>query len=174
MICFNTWGWGWAPLTETEVSVCSFICVRTEAQSFTRNPLIPKTHVNMLHLDANTQTCLCLAYFVPYLANKAPKHGPRSRIWVLPRSTEVVGKSESWLQPVPSEVHSSRVRASNFPDEASKEPLIPNTRLFSGVSRTKQQQTWLRNSTMSFYFLCNAAGIYEPFLKKKTNPKQEL
>lgn len=158
MICFNNWGWGWAPLTETEVSVCSFICVRTEAQSFTRNPLIPTTHANMFHLDANAQACLRLAYFVPYLANKAPKHGPRSRIWVLPRSTEVVGKSESWLQPVPSEAHSSRERNSNFPGEASKEPLIPNTRLFSGVSWTKQQQTWLRNTTMCWVFVLCVIG----------------
>lgn len=79
---------------------------------------------------------LVFLYFMSYLANKAQKHRPRSRIWVLPRSSEAVGKSESWLQPVPSELHSSRARASNFPDEASVE-LIPNPPFSSRVSWIK-------------------------------------
>lgn len=61
------------------------------------------------------------AFFASYLANKAPEQGPGSRTKELPRSTEVVGKSESWLQPVPSELHSCGVRASDFPDDASIE-----------------------------------------------------
>lgn len=63
-------------------------------------------------------------YFMPYLANKPPKHWSGSRIFACchappsPRKKWVVA-----AQPIPSEPHSSRARASNFPDQRGRDPF---------------------------------------------------
>lgn len=102
------------------------------------NSLIP-THTNTKSdLVADAQTCSCFGCFVAHLAKKAPKHCPRSRIRVLPRCTEVVGKTESWRRSLlRRNLRPAEPGPAIFQMRRGQKGPIPNPPLFSWVSRIK-------------------------------------
>lgn len=53
-----------APFTETEVSLCSFICVRTEAQTCTRNSFTT-THTNIPRYQCTDVLVFCVFNALP-------------------------------------------------------------------------------------------------------------
>lgn len=173
---FAAWRWRFAPFTETTVSLCSFICVRTEAQTWTRNSW---THTNKFQLVTKRTdglvfvciSCLTLQINPPKSTDREAEfeccHAPPS-----PRKKWVVA-----AQPVPSEDHSSRVRASNFPGQHRRKPF-PHTRLLSRVSWIKsaaatmaQDACWVWTGDVMLLEFRSFFFFFSFFLKRALTPK---
>lgn len=102
-------------------------------------------------------------YFMPYLANKPPKHRSGSRICVLPRSTESSEKVSRGCAAYSIWASLQQSEGQQFSRPAWKGPF-PNTRLFSWVPWIKKCRSQHGSERLlSFYWWCNAAGIYQLF-----------
>ena len=121
-ICLNPDSWGCAPFTETEVSFCSFICVRTEAQTCTRKLFDPDAHKHKVR-----PRCRCTDVLVFWVFRGSPcKESPETLPTKQNPSAATLHRSRRKnlvvaAQPVASEPPSGRAGASDFPDEARTE-----------------------------------------------------